>query len=115
MLTAVVLAGFSVDLGSHNGSVHLVLNTVDGCVALLVAYLVQGRWIRDRRVQDFMLVEVFVLLAVGGLGPGPALRAVLGAPRGTADVWLPASIRVVGSVLIVAAAVQTRGRVVRHA
>ena len=107
-LTVVVLSGAWVDLGRHNASAHLVLNSIDASVALLVAFLLHGRFVRDRSIEYLLLVQGFVLLAAAGLGLGPALGAALGSHSGTADVWLPLTIRVVGSLLIAAAALLGR-------
>jgi signal transduction histidine kinase len=90
---------------TRSASAHVVLNTVDGCVALLVAYLLHGRFTRDRSVHYLLLAQGFVLLAVAGLGLGPGLRAVVGSPVGTVDVWLPLALRVLGAAIIAAAAV----------
>lgn len=90
--------------GIRSPSLHLVLDSVDACVALLVAYLVHGRFVRRGRLQDLLISQGLVLLAVAGL----VLRYVAGlfdtfAP-GTLDVWLPLTVRVLGAVLIVAGA-----------
>ncbi len=112
VLTVVVLSGVELDFGRRNQSAHLVLNTLDACVALLVAYLLYGRWVRARSMQYLLLVQGFVLLAVAGLGLGPAIRATVGDPSGGSDVWLPTALRVVGAILILAAALLPRQQAV---
>lgn len=81
-------------------SLHLVLDTVDTCVALLVAYLLYGRFVRSRRLQDFLLAEGLLLLAVAGLGMTLALELFAGYAEGTLDVWLPVGLRTVGALLV---------------
>ncbi|RYU09639.1 sensor histidine kinase [Nocardioides iriomotensis] len=90
--------------GYHSPALHLVLDSVDGCVALLLAYLLNGRFRRSGRLQDLLLTHGLVLLGVAGLALSLLLSHVpLGPPR-TVDVWLPLALRLVAAVLIVAAA-----------
>lgn len=90
--------------GYHSPSLHLVLDSVDGCVALLVAYLLYGRLVRTRRLQDLLLAQGMLLLAVAGLGLTLLLGRLEGLVPGTVDAWLPLAARVVGALLIGAAA-----------
>lgn len=109
VVTLLVVSGAVPEVDARSDSAHVVLNTVDGCIALLVAYLLHGRFTRDRSIHYLLLAQGFVLLAVAGLGLGPGLRAVVGAPVGTVDVWLPLAVRVLAAALIAAAAfVRTR-------
>lgn len=105
IVTALILGTPYLVFGYHSPSVHLVLDSVDACVALLVAYLVHGRFLRRRRLQDMLLAQGLVLLAVAGLGLTFAAELVDGHRPGTLDVWLPLTVRVTGAVLIAAAAV----------
>jgi signal transduction histidine kinase len=86
----------------HDPKLHLVLDSADTGVALLVAYLLWGRYRRSRRLQDLLLAGGLLLLAVAGLGLTLALH-LLGLDDGRADVWLPVAVRVVGASLILAA------------
>ncbi|MGW9586327.1 sensor histidine kinase [Microbacterium sp. NPDC055455] len=103
-VTALVLWSPIVSFGYRNPSLHLVLDTVDACVALLVAYLVYGRYSRAGRLQDLLLCVGLVLLAVAGLGLTAVAGALLTEPTGRFEVWLPIGVRVLGGLLIVAAA-----------
>jgi signal transduction histidine kinase len=102
--------------GYHSPSLHLVLTSVDGCIALLVAYLLLGAFLRSRRRQDELLAAGFVLLALAGIVGMvlPLLQPALGAPM-TLDVWLPLALRVSGAVLVVSAALVGRRPATRHA
>ena len=104
-VTLLILSTPYLVFGVRSHSLHLMLNTVDACVALLAAYLVHGRFVRRGRLQDLLISQGLVMLAVAGLG----LRYLAGLftqfPAGTLDVWLPLAIRVLGAVLIVAGAV----------
>jgi signal transduction histidine kinase len=90
--------------GYHSPSTHLVLDTVDSCVALLVAYLVYGRFARGGTSQDLLLTQGLVLLAVAGFGLTSAVQALSGIRGGTVDIWLPLTVRLVGALLIAVAA-----------
>jgi len=90
--------------GLRSPSLHLVLDSVDACVALLVAYLVHGRFVRRGRLQDLLIAQGLVLLAVAGLGLSYLADLLSGFAPGTLDVWLPLTVRVIGASLIVGGA-----------
>ena len=90
--------------GVRSRSLHLVLDSVDACVALLVAYLVHGRFVRRGRLQDLLISQGLVLLAVGGLGLRYVAGLFEGFAPGTLDIWLPLTVRVLGAMLIVVGA-----------
>jgi signal transduction histidine kinase len=104
LVTAMILWTPYLVFGYRSESTHLVLDTVDACVALLVAYLVYGRFARGGTAQDLLLTQGLVLLAVAGFGLTYAVQALSGVRGGTVDVWLPLTVRVVGSLLIALAA-----------
>jgi signal transduction histidine kinase len=110
LLTAIIIWTPYLVFGYRSPSTHLVLDTVDACVALLVAYLVYGRFARGGASQDLLLTQGLVLLAVTGFGLTYAVQALSGIRGGTVDVWLPLSVRVVGSLLIAVAALTDAGR-----
>lgn len=90
--------------GVRSPSLHLVLDSVDACVALLVAYLVHGRFVRRGRLQDLLISQGLVLLAIAGLALGYVAGLFEEFPPGTLDVWLPLTVRVLGAIFIVAGA-----------
>lgn len=104
LVTGLVVWSPYVLFGYRNPSLHLVLDSVDGCVALLVAYLLYGRFVRRGRQQDLLLAQGLVLLAVAGIGLAWMVEAVGAAPPGTLDIWLPLTVRIAGAFLIAAAA-----------
>jgi len=67
-VTALIIWSPYLVFGDRNPSLHLVLDSVDACVALLVAYLVYGRYRRSGTWQDLLLFNGLVLLAAAGLG-----------------------------------------------
>src|SRR5688572_18734472 len=87
--TCLILGSPYLLFGYHSPTLHHVLNSVDACIALLVAYLLMGAFLRSRRLQDELLAQGFVLLAVAGIVGMvlPQLGPAIGAP-GALDVWL---------------------------
>ena len=113
LLLTLLLAGSPVPLfGFRSPALHLVLDTADACVALLVAYLVHGRFLRRRHWQDRLLAQGLLLLAVAGLALTHLAGHLPGVRPGTLDVWLPLVVRVLGAVCVVLAALAD-GRPVR--
>ena len=105
VVTGLIVGTPILPLGYRNPSAHLVLETAEACVALLAAYLVYGRFLRTHRLQDLLLLQGLLLLAMAGLALTVVLLLVQGGRTGTLDVWLPLVVRAVGVVLIGAAAV----------
>ena len=104
LVTALLLTTPLLDSGYHSPSAHLALDSVNACVALFVAYVVFGRFVRRRGLPDLLLANGLVLLAVPGLGLGLAAEAFSWPLPGTLDTWLPMTIRIMGALLIAAAA-----------
>lgn len=103
-VTALVLGTPYLWPAYHSPALHLVLDTADTCVALLVAYLIYGRFLRSRRLQDLLLAQGLLLLAVAGLGLTLLLELLSGYEPGTVDVWLPVSLRTCGALFVCLAA-----------
>ena len=104
VVTALVVWSPNVLFGYHTPALHLVLDSVDACVALLVAYLLAGRFMRRRRLQDLLLAQGLVLLAAAGTGMSWLTESLVGGRGGKLDVWLPLALRFIGAALIAAAA-----------
>lgn len=103
VVTALILWSPYVAFGYRNPSLHLVLDSVDACVALLCAYLVHGRFVRQGHLHDFLLTQGLILLAVAGIA-GIAVTTLGVDNDGRLDVWFQLALRVGGAVLIAAAA-----------
>ncbi len=103
-VTVLILATPFFSFGVRSPSLHLVLDSVDASVALLVAYLVHGSFVRRGRLQDLLISQGLVLLAVAGLGLSYLAELFVGFAPGTLDVWLPLTVRVLGAMLVVAGA-----------
>lgn len=102
-VTAAILGTPYLLFGYHDPQLHLILDSADTGVALLVAFLIWGRYRRSGRLQDLLLAGGLLLLAIAGLGLTLVLH-LLGLEDGRADVWLPVAIRVIGAALLLAAA-----------
>ncbi|GAA2018512.1 hypothetical protein GCM10009740_02930 [Terrabacter terrae] len=103
-VTAAILGTPYLLFAYHDPQLHLVLDSADTGVALLVAFLIWGRYRRSGRLQDLLLAGGLLLLAVGGIGMALGLH-LLGLEDGRADVWLPVAIRVVGALMVLTASV----------
>lgn len=114
VVTALIIWTPYLESGLRSPYLHLALDTADACVALLAAYLVHGRVLRDGRWQDYFLSHGLLLLGLGGLGLNFGLQALPGVRPGTLDVWLPLMLRTAGALLIGAAAL-AYSRVMRRA
>lgn len=88
----------------HSVPLHLVLNTVDSFIALLLGYLLVGRYLRSRRLQDGLLAVGLSLLALTGFGVTLAVALLEDSLQGTVDAWLPLLMRITAAGFIVAAA-----------
>lgn len=114
LCTLVILGSPYLRFGYRSPELHLVLDSVDACVALLLAYLLAGRLRRTRRWQDLLLVAGLVVLGVVGLGLGLTAGLLPEATRSTIGVWLPAVLRLGAAVLIALAAAVGDREVTRH-
>jgi signal transduction histidine kinase len=104
--TAVLLAVGERMLQYRSPASHLVLETVDACIAVLLSYLVYGRLRRSRSRQDLLLLLGLALLGVANA----ALVLTLARSEwaGALGLWLPPPLRVLGTLLIAAAALLPR-------
>ncbi len=85
-------------------ALHVAFETAEACAALVVAFLVGGRFREHRRLHELLLVCGLVVLAATNL----LLRALPAALQ-TADGeelsrWAPLTVRLLGTLLVAAAA-----------
>jgi signal transduction histidine kinase len=104
VVTVAIVAVPDLAFGFRSPSGHLVLDSVDACVAALLAYLVYGRFLRSRRLQDLLLAQGLAVLALAGLVLSYATGLLTGSAEATLDVWLPLAVRVIGALTFAAAA-----------
>lgn len=104
LTTALILATPYLVFGYFNPTLHVVMNSVDACIAMLLAFLVYGRYVRRRRLQDLLLAEAFGIVGAIGLGLSVLVALIEGIRPLALEVWVPLTIRMLGAVLIMTAA-----------
>jgi signal transduction histidine kinase len=97
--------------GLHQPSLHQVLDSVDACIAVLVVYLLAGRYRRDRTWRSLLLAVGLLLLVLAPILN--ALVASLDPPR--FGVWWAQAVRVEGALLVALGALAGGWRRARHA
>ena len=86
-------------------ALHIVLETAEASIALVVAYLAGGRFREYRRLQELLLVcGLLVLAGTNLLLSALPTAVVLGQGEGLSR-WAPLTVRLLGTILIAAAAV----------
>jgi signal transduction histidine kinase len=111
--TAFLAGGFTlftsvfpfVDFAYRSGSAHVAVETTASLAALLVAYLVWGRFRQSRRSSDLLLVAAFAFLGVSNLffAVIPAALPSVGA-RGSFATWASLSASLLGTTVLAASA-----------
>ncbi|MFP5298397.1 MAG: histidine kinase [Actinomycetota bacterium] len=83
---------------------HLVLETGEGLIALLAAWLMIGRFERDRRLSQILLVTALTMLGLANLvlSVGPPLFGF--DSSGRFSTWAPLIVRSFATVMVTAAA-----------
>jgi signal transduction histidine kinase len=85
-------------------ALQVVLETAEACVALLVAYLVGGRFRVHRSLQELLLTCGLVVLAVTNLLLSAVPVALLLRSGEDFSRWAPLTVRLLGTALVAAAA-----------
>jgi signal transduction histidine kinase len=105
-------AGDFIDVAYRSLAAHIVLDTASSCVAIVVAYLVYGRLLRDHRLQDLLLLQGLALLGCADLG-AVFLDPLTGStPPGSLDTWFPLATRVIALGFVAASSLAPRDIVV---
>ncbi|MEV0788905.1 sensor histidine kinase [Kribbella sp. NPDC050459] len=112
MAAAVGVGRWEQEFGEQSAAAHLVLETVNACVALLLAFLVYGRFLRTYTRQDLLLLQGLVVL--GTANALLSVTLVKNNPAGAFGNWLPPALRIVGTLLIAAAALVPNRLARRH-
>ena len=104
---AAVTAGVAVAPGLYfaydRPELHLILETTEGLIGLLVVYLLTGRLRTSGRLADVLLLYALTVLAVTNL-VASIPTAVAGAARDAFTTWGPLWTRVIGAGVLAAAA-----------
>lgn len=107
VLTATVAGLRSLSYAYEAPGLQVVLNTADAVIALVVAYLVHGRYRQHGRVRDLLLASGLVVIAVANL-PVTALAQALSVDDREQYHWLALLVRTLAAGLFAAAAVTPR-------
>lgn len=113
VLTCLTLAD-AVGFEYRNAAAHLVLDTVDACIALLVSYLLYGRLLRTRRLEDLLLVQGLVLLAVASVGTSVVVLSSVDDGGERLEFWLALTLQGVAAAFIAAASAAGRERILQQ-
>jgi signal transduction histidine kinase len=103
-VTVAVLALPFLGFAYRAPALHVVLETTNAIIALLVAYLVYGRFRQSGRMQELLLVLALCTVATANLVL-TALPSAVALANGTAlDQWAGVAIRFIGTLLFASAA-----------
>ena len=105
--TAAVVALPFVRFAYQEPVLHVVLETANALIALVVAYLVYGRFRQRRRMQDLLLVLALGSVAIANLALSALPSAVTIDSGEELSRWAALTIRLVGTALFAAAALTT--------
>ena len=104
LVTALVVVAPALRFAYRAPALHVALETAEAVVALVVAYLVGGRFREHRRLQELLLTSGLLVLATANL----LLSALPSAVQLSADQeltrWAPLVVRLLGALLIAGAA-----------
>ena len=104
VFTLAVVALPSVRFGYRSPALHVALETANALVALLVGYLVYGRFRESRRIQELLLVLALCTVAVANLILTAVPFAVAIGRGEDFNRWAAVGIRLLGTLLLTAAA-----------
>ena len=104
LLTVAVLAVPALHFSYRAPALHVALETAEAMIALVVAYLVAGRFRANRRLQELLLVCGLVVLAGTNLLLSAIPSAVLLSQDQELSRWAPLVARLLGTLLVAAAA-----------
>src|SRR4051812_12654487 len=112
VITLVVIALPSARFGYRAPALHVALETANALVALLVGLLVYGRFRQSRRVQELLLVLAMRTVAVANLDLTAVPVAVAIGRGEDFSRWAAVGIRLLGTILLTAAALVPRAATV---
>ena len=103
VITIAVVASPALYFAYDRPQLHLVLETAEAFIAILVVYLLIGRVRQTRRLSDTLLV--YALAVLGGTNLVATLPgAVVGGPVGVVETWGPLGTRLLGALAFAVAA-----------
>lgn len=111
--TALVVVLPFVDFAYRAPALHVVLETVSSLVALLVCFLLYGRFRRGGGLQELLLACSLAVVAVANLLLAAIPTALALSGEEELSRWAPLVVRLVGTLLLVSAALSPAGARVR--
>jgi signal transduction histidine kinase len=85
-------------------ALHVILETVNAVAALLVMYLIYGRYTQDGRLQEVLLSLALGAVAVANLVLTAVPDALTGGRADELSNWAPLTVRLLGTALFAGAA-----------
>jgi signal transduction histidine kinase len=110
LVTLAVLVLPFLRLAYEAPAVHVMLETLNALVAILVAFLVYGRLQQSRRLQDLRLVLALSTVAVADLFFTAVPDALVVDRAQNLAHWAPLAVRFLGTLMLVGAALTPRAR-----
>ncbi len=110
VLTVVVVASREVPFVYSAPALHVMLETLTAVVAVLVAFLLYGRFREGRRLQDLLLTLALASVAVANLLLTALPDALADGWAADLDRWAPLTVRFVSTVVYATAALATGAR-----
>jgi signal transduction histidine kinase len=104
LLTVAVVGLPFLDFAYRAPALHVMLETANAVVALLVLYLVYGRFAQHGRLQELLLVLALGVVAVANLVLTAVPDAVTPGRGEELGYWAPLVVRLLGTLLFVTAA-----------
>jgi signal transduction histidine kinase len=104
-VTAMMLFSDWFPAGYRAGPLSAEVNAFDGCVALLVAFLSHGHFVRDRRIRHRLIAHGLAVLGMTSLALPVAALLLPTDRNGTSLLWASAILRLVGAGLVAAGAI----------
>ena len=113
LVTVVVVAVPSLRFAYRAPALHVVLETAEAVVALVVAYLVGGRFREHRRLSELLLTCGLLVLAGANLLLSAVPAAVQLSQEQELSRWAPLVVRLLGTLLVASAALVPADAAVR--
>jgi signal transduction histidine kinase len=110
VVTLAVLALPFVELAYEAPALHVMLETLNALVAILVAFLVHGRLRESGRLQDLRLVLALSTVAVANLVLTAVPDALAVDRAENLGHWAPLVVRLLGTLMLVGASLTPRTR-----
>ena len=110
-VTLVAVALPAVRFAYELPTLHVALDTAEGLIALLLAYLAYGRYRVDRMAGDYTLSAALLLFAMANLLLAAVPRATLAGRDVDVSTWAPVAVRLTAAAAFAASSLSPKRRV----